>query len=119
MNINIPPDSEEWLFSTHDRQDGGLWSFRWPPPCEVDDDLIFRFGGKIVAKGTVCEIRPPGELDGPAHHGRRMLRGWKVIWLWENFIDLRGKFKAVEILEREQKQRRQTVLRKGQHEPSR
>ena len=112
MNINIPPDSEQWLFSddTRDDSDVALWSFRYPPPCEVGDPLYFRFDGAIVARATVLEIRPPGELDGPSHHGRRNLTGHKVIWLWASFEDLRQRPDVVESIETALKQRRKARM---------
>ena len=90
MNINIPPDSEQWLFGDHGDADGAKWSFKYRPPCEVGDPIIFRFGGKAVAKAIVHLILQPGELDGWAHHGKRYLSGHKVVWLWSTFTDMRG-----------------------------
>jgi hypothetical protein len=107
MNINIPPDSRDWLFSSnHVSCDGASWSFRWPPPCEPNDPIYFRFDGKIVARACVYMIRKPGELDGWAHHGKRYLRGHKVIWLWSSFEDLRQNPEIVAAIEVRLKQRR-------------
>lgn len=90
MNINIPPDSEGWLFADRGPRDTCLWSFGWPPPCEVGDDLVFRFGGRPVATAVVYAILPPGDPDTWSHHGRRRrLRGHKVVWLQSSFVDLR------------------------------
>lgn len=93
MNINIPPDSQQWLFQNHDRSEGSgaIWSFRWPPPCEIGDTLNFRFEGEIVATAIVDDIIPPGVCDGFAHHGKRYLQGHKVVWMWETFRDVREK----------------------------
>lgn len=102
MNINIPPDSQDWLFksaASADAGDGAFWSFRYPPPCELNDPIYFRFDGTIVARACVYMIRPPGELDGMAHHGRRYLSGHKVVWLWMSFEDLRGKPDVVATIE--------------------
>lgn len=79
MNINIPPDSEAWLFQRRDGDDQAcLWSFRYPPPCEVYDWIHFRFGGLLVARARVYAILPPGERDTFAHHGKRFLSGHKT-----------------------------------------
>jgi hypothetical protein len=105
MNINIPPDSQDWLFAPPDPDhDGALWSFRYPPPCEVDDSIYFRFDGQIVARARVCAILEPGHLDGFAHHGKRYLCGHKVCWLWSSFEDLRQRPDIVEQIEREQRE---------------
>jgi hypothetical protein len=90
MNINIPPDSQAWLFGDHGDADGAKWSFRYPPACEVGDTIVFRFDGKAVARAKVYAILPPGTLDGPAHHGKRYLSGHKVVWFWSSFEDMRG-----------------------------
>jgi hypothetical protein len=91
MNINIPPDSREWLFAPRDDQhEGALWSLgRYPPPCEIGDTIIFRFDGKAVARAKVARILKPGENDTVCHNGMRYLRGYKVVWLWATFEDKR------------------------------
>ncbi len=105
MNINIPPDSEEWLFSDPGDNDGGVWSFRWPPPCEIGHTIIFRFNKVPVARAIVHDILQPGDHDGPCHNGRRYLSGHKVVWLWKDFVDIRGNVKVAEMIKRMEKER--------------
>jgi hypothetical protein len=90
MNVNIPPDSQAWLFAAHPRDEGALWSFRYQPPVEVGGELVFRFDGEPVARARVHLILEPGDHDGPCHNGMRYLSGWKVVWQWADFEDLRG-----------------------------
>ena len=90
ININIPPDSQEWLFSPAPLDDGRLWSLgRFRPACDAGDDIFFRFDGDIVAAATVHEVYKPGLFDAVCHNGKRFLSGWKVTWMNEAFIDLR------------------------------
>jgi len=98
-HINIPPDSQSWLFSDPgDSGDGRLWSVgRFEPKCRAGDDLFFKFGGTVVAAATVHEVYQPGLFDGLCHNGMRYLSGWKVTWLNESFIDLRCRFARIEL----------------------
>lgn len=91
MNINIPANSRSWLFQPHPRDEGALWSLgRYPPACEVGEQLVFRFDGEAVARAVVHSILEPGDHDGVCHDGSRYLRGWKVVWMWSDFEDVRG-----------------------------
>jgi hypothetical protein len=100
MNINIPPDSQQWLFALRGSDMACLWSFRWPPPCQLGDPLFFRFDGRIVARARVRQILPPGEHDTFCHNGRRYLTGHKVVWHQDDFEDLRNKPETVAAIER-------------------
>lgn len=92
MNINIAPDSEDWLFAPRGDDQACLWSLgRYPPPCEIGDTIIFRFDGAPVARAVVDQILKPGEHDTVCHNGKRFLRGYKVVWLQTSFEDMRGK----------------------------
>lgn len=113
MNINIPPDSERWLFAGRTLNMACLWSFRYPPPCELGDELHFRFAGKLVARARVHLILAPGELDTFSHHGKRFLSGHKVIWLQEEFEDLRAKPHRVAEIEAELKARKRKKVIHG------
>jgi hypothetical protein len=101
LNINIPPDSEVWLFGARDDDHACLWSFRYPPPCEVGDPLHFRFDGRLVARARVYSILKPGDHDTFSHHGKRFLQGHKVIWLQSDFEDLRHQPEIVAQIEAE------------------
>ena len=111
MNINIPPDSENWLFEPRGDDQACLWSFRWPPPSNVGDAIIFRFGGAVVARAIVYDILPPGERDTFAHHGKRFLTGHKVVWAQTTFEDLRDKPNEVAAIEAEVKARRRRAAK--------
>ncbi len=94
MNINIPPDSREWLFAEKDEDSCCLWSLgRFRPVADVGGELIFRFDRQPVAIAVVMAVYPPGQKDCISHHGIRSLRGWKVIWSQLQFVDIRP-FKA-------------------------
>lgn len=91
MNINIAPDSRDWLFADRGTDQACLWSLgRYPPPCEIGDMIVFRFDGAPVARAKVHEILKPGEHDTVCHNGKRVLRGYKVVWLQSEFKDMRG-----------------------------
>jgi hypothetical protein len=109
MNINIPPDSRDWLFSAPPTNNytGRLWSLgRFRPKCDEGDALYFRFDGKIVARAKVHYIASPGRFNGVCHNGKRELKGWKVCWLNSSFEDLRNKPAEVALREKHIKRAR-------------
>lgn len=66
-----------------------FWSFKYKPKCDAGDTIHFLFDGKIVAEAPVWKIEEPGRsaCEGTG----RFKSGWKVFWLEEDFVDLRGK----------------------------
>lgn len=109
MNLNIPPDSQAWLFAPRrDEDECAIWSLgRWQPPCEMGDPIYFRFDKKIVARAIVYLIIPPGEHDFITHHKKRYCTGWKIVWAWETFEDLRHQPDTVAAIERQLRRARQ------------
>ena len=87
MNINIPPFAREHFWKEPPPDSIEFWSFRFKPPCNVGDKLVFRFDGVPVARAIVHEIQAPG-LSACESTGK-FSRGWKVFWLPESFVDLR------------------------------
>jgi hypothetical protein len=112
MNINIPPDSREWLFAPRDRFQACLWSLgRFRPKCEVGNWLLFRFDGKIVARAKVYLILRPGEHNCVAHHGLRELKGWKVVWKQTTFQDLRNQPRRIDRIEQRLRRKRRAAAK--------
>ena len=96
MNINIPEAARDHFWKDPPEGSWEFWSFRFQPPCEVGDKLIFRYGigGKPVAQATVAKIEGPGESSCETTGRFRM--GWKVFWHPESFVDLREKSEVVD-----------------------
>jgi len=88
MNINVPESAREHFWEEPPPDNWEFWSFRFKPPCEVGDEIIFRFDKEPVAKAVVAKIEPPGK--SACESTGRFSRGWKVFWTPETFIDLRG-----------------------------
>lgn len=87
MNINVsqfalshfweepPPDAMEF------------WAFRFKPPVNVGDPLIFKFNNKPIAKAVCAFIEPPGRSK--CEHSGNYSNRWKVFWTQDSFVDLR------------------------------
>jgi len=80
MNVNVPLYAQRHFFHCPPPGSREFWSFRFPPPCEIGDEIIFRFDGRAVARAVVSEIEPPG----------RFRTDWKVFWDPSTFVDLRA-----------------------------
>ena len=89
MNINIPEAAHGHFWEDPPEGSWEFWSFRFQPPCEVRDKLIFRFNRKPIAQAIVARIERPGESSCETTGRFRM--GWKVFWEPESFVDLREK----------------------------
>lgn len=87
MNINVPLTVRDHFWEEPPPDAWEFWSFRWPPPCKVGDELLFRFDKTIVARAVVARIEKPGQsvCEGTG----RFRNGWKVFWTPESFQDLR------------------------------
>lgn len=90
MNINVPNrrDVREHFWEEPPPGSQEFWSFRFRPPCKVGDPLLFRFDGTVVARAIVDRIEPPGMTRCERTGGFEC--GWKVYWLPETFVDVRG-----------------------------
>lgn len=88
MNINVPEFARSHFWHEPPAGSHEFWSFRFPPPCKVGDPLVFRFDGRPVARAVVHRIERPGQSECEATG--RYRSGWKVYWLPETFVDLRG-----------------------------
>lgn len=88
MNINVPPQARDHFWEEPPPGSHEFWSFRFPPPCKVGDELVFRFDGVIVAKAICLRIEKPGRsvCDGTGRFGN----GHKVYWAPESFCDCRA-----------------------------
>lgn len=89
MNINVPHCSRDHFWEEPPDGHMEFWAFRFPPPCKVGDELIFRFDKKPVARARVHLIQVPGEAI--CQSTGRFKNRWKVFWTQESFEDLRGK----------------------------
>lgn len=87
MNVNVLPEARDHFWQEPEEGSTEFWAFRFKPPCEVGDELIFRFDKKPVARAIVDRIEKPGES---ACDTTGMFRNkWKVYWLPDSFEDLR------------------------------
>jgi hypothetical protein len=88
MNINVPTEAREHFWEDPPEGAWEFWSFRFKPPVDIGEKLFFRFDRQIVAQAVCAKIEPPGksscESTGKYRHG------WKVFWLPDSFIDMRG-----------------------------
>lgn len=87
MNINIPDEAMDHFWEEPPAGSMEFWSFRFPPPCKVGDELIFRHKKEAIAKGVVWRIERPGQSS--CEKTGKFRRGWKVFWRPESFEDLR------------------------------
>ena len=87
MNVNVNEHARPHFWEEPPQGSTEFWSFRFPPPCKVGDELIFRFDKKPVAKAVVAKIEKPGESACEATG--RFRSGWKVFWEPHTFVDLR------------------------------
>lgn len=88
MNVNVPQWARGHFWEEPPKGSWEFWSFRFKPPCNIGDELIFKFDGVPVAKATVARVERPGQSSCEATG--RFLNGWKVFWKPETFIDLRN-----------------------------
>lgn len=89
MNINVLESARDHFWEEPPPGATEFWSFRFKPPCNVGDELIFRFDRVPVAKAVVYLVQAPGQSACEATGKFR--GGWKVFWLPETFVDLRWK----------------------------
>lgn len=83
MNVNIPESARDHFWVEPPAGSMEFWSFRFKPPCQVGDQLIFRFDGKAVAIAIVAKIEKPGQSS--CDQTGRFKSGWKVFWKPESF----------------------------------
>jgi len=88
MNINVPESARDHFWEEPPVGYYEFWAFRFKPPCEDDDELLFRFDGKVVARAFVSFIEPPGQSS--CESTAKFKHRWKVFWAPESFEDLRG-----------------------------
>jgi hypothetical protein len=90
VKINIPANEQAWLFDV-DPNCECCWSMgRYPPPCDIGDDLLFRFDGRLVARAICRGILKRGERYGRSHDVSRHLTGNKVVWWRSELEDFRS-----------------------------
>lgn len=92
MNINVPTWARDHFWEEPPPGYEEFWSFRFPPPCKVGDELTFHIDGKPVATAVVSRIEAPG-VSKCAGSGR-FSNGHKVYWHRSSFRDLRQTAKA-------------------------
>jgi hypothetical protein len=88
MNINVPLKAIDHFWNELPIGSWEFWAFRFPPRCKVGDPIFFRFDGVVIASAIVAKIERPEvcrcESSGKFWHY------WKVFWMPETFVDLRG-----------------------------
>jgi len=89
MNINVPDWAMEHFWEESPDGAWEFWSFRFPPPCKVGDELVFRQNKKPIARATVAMIEKPGQSS--CERTGKFKGGWKVFWSPDSFQDLRPK----------------------------
>ena len=87
MNITVPDWAMEHFWEEPPEGSWEFWSFRFPPPCKIGDDLIFRHNKIPIARAMVAMIERPGQSS--CERTGKFKAGWKVYWLPESFKDLR------------------------------
>lgn len=85
MNINVPKWAEAEFWDEPPEGTWEFWSFRFPPPCKVGDQLVFKMRGIVVARAVVAAIEQPGESE--CEHSGRFRSGWKVFWDPADFVE--------------------------------
>ncbi|MCL4501594.1 MAG: hypothetical protein M1438_07020 [Deltaproteobacteria bacterium] len=96
MNINVPSFAQAHFWEEPPEGHIEFWAFRFKPPCQMGDDLIFRFDGQPVAKARVAFIEGPGKSK--CRGTGKFERHWKVFWRPETFKDLRNNIQTEEYL---------------------
>ena len=84
MNINVPAFARNHFWEEPPEGHIEFWSFRFKPPCDVGDELLFRFDKRIVARAKVLRIEKPGITKCARTGGFE--HGWKVFWTPESFV---------------------------------
>lgn len=84
MNINVPESARSNFWDEPPPGSWEFWSFRFRPPCQEGDPLVFNFDKVPVARAVVAKIEKPG-LTACEHSGR-FRSGWKVFWNPESFV---------------------------------
>jgi len=88
MNVNVPPDAVENLFTAQAIFDEPMWTFgRWRPKCQPGDLITFRLHGNPIAQATCAKIERPGNAMDT--WGSVSRRGWGAVWDRATFEDLR------------------------------
>jgi hypothetical protein len=87
MNINVPAWARDHFWEEPPAGSCEFWGFRFPPPCKVGDELVFKFDGVPVARAVVYQIVPPGMTR--CEQTGRFNTTHNVFWLPESFVDLR------------------------------
>lgn len=90
MNINVPAWARSHFWDEPPEDSWEFWSFKFPPPCKVGEELLFRFDGEVVAKAVVAAIEEPGRV---CEATGRFGNGHKVFWYPESFVDMRSTLK--------------------------
>lgn len=88
MNINVPDQALDHFWEEPPAGSMEFWSFRFKPPCQVGDKVIFKHNKQPIAEAVVALIEPPGQ--SACESTGRFRRGWKVFWHPESFKDLRS-----------------------------
>ena len=88
MNINIPDWAIEHFWEEPPKGNWEFWAFRFKPKCQIGDKINFHYQKNLVAQAIVNYIEPPGNSE--CENTARFKNRWKVFWLPETFIDLRG-----------------------------
>lgn len=83
MNINVPENAIGHFWEEPPEGATEFWAFRFRPPCEVGDELIFRYNKKPIATAIAAKIEPPGE-SSCAQTGK-FKNKWKVLWTRQSF----------------------------------
>lgn len=86
MNVNIPEAARDHFWEEPPPGSSEFWSFRFRPPCEIGDQLIFKFDKKPVATAIVAKIERPGQSS--CDQTGRFKSGWKVYWNQDSFKKL-------------------------------
>ena len=86
MNINVPKWARAHFWDEPPEGDTEFWAFRFKPPCQPGDELVFRFDGVSVARAVCSVIQPPSvsACDSTGRFGDR----WKVFWTPASFEDV-------------------------------
>jgi hypothetical protein len=87
VNINVPDWARGHFWEEPPPGNLEFWAFRFKPPVQVGDELIFKFDGTVVARAVCAKIEPPGQSECEAT--ARFKHRWKVFWTQDSFKDLR------------------------------
>lgn len=78
MKIDVPLEARERFLKESSDRAVDFWPFRSRPRCQIGEEVLFLFDGRLVAQAVVSGIEPPGIALWD--DSGRFINHWKVFW---------------------------------------